>query len=1161
MELSRHSVQITFITLDDKKHSCRPITLSNYVAITVLGRMLPLEAVAVQVHARTLVTVCCVYLPPHDVVSQQDLETLVDQLPTPFILLGDFNGHSTLWGSDVTNSRGRQIERLISNNCLCLLNNDEKTYFHEPTRIFHSLDLAICSPTLLPLLHFTVGSDLCNSDHFPIIVSYADSGGAIQYPPRYLFQRADWGSFMQLADITESMVSTADITEAVQNVVDCLSNAAENTIPKCSPRLRKFRRPWWNEACRDSRREEKRLWNIFRRYPTTENHVAFKRAKALARRIRRRSQRESWINFVSSITSSTSSKQLWKRVKAANGIYHEFSIPVLNTGNVTHSDPLDIANALGHAFAQVSATDSYSPDFVAIKNRSERTPLRFTARNTLPYNSEFRMFELETALIRAHDTSPGPDGITYNMLRHLNTTSLSHLLILFNRIWTEQKYPSQWHEATVIPILKPGKDPSNPLHYRPIALTSCLCKTFERMVNARLVFELEKQGCISSLQSGFRRGRSTFDNLVLLETQIRNAFVKRNYLVSIFFDIEKAYDRAWRYGILLALFNFGFRGNLPIFLKNFLSYRTFRVRVGNFYSNHFIQAEGVPQGSVLSVTLFIVHLSQILHHLPSSVHGNLYVDDLQISCQGSNMNFIERQLQNAVNKLVAWCNNNGHSISPEKSRCVHFCRKRNVHLDPVIHVQNVAIPVVDDIRFLGVIFDRKLTFLPHILHLRRRCERSLNILKVLSRTSWGADRTSLLRIYQAVVLSRIDYGCMVYGSARATVLRRLDTIHHSALRICSGAFGTSPVESLYVICHQLPLHLRRQKISALYFFRAQSVPKHPISQLTLPVSLHRLYSARPSHILPFCERAKMLLHDSDLNNVTIQSSDFFRFPPWDIPHFSYLNPFSGFDKSSTAPVTFQQLFHYHRYQYSCFIPIFTDGSKSDGHVGCGVVFPSDTMSYRLHNCCSVFTAELVAIFCALQEISPSSQRNFIIYTDSMSALETLSHYDTQMHPVGLEILSILQFLRNKSFNIIFCWVPSHVGISGNETADAIAKFASAVLPRALPYVDVKKFFVSHLFSLWQQKWDLLTNNKLHSVKPSIGLWPSLPIRQVDVKLSRLRIGHTRFTHKYLIFGERAPVCPTCHQNFTVHHILIECPSFNSHRVDHFHSSSVTLQDL
>ncbi|GBN18768.1 hypothetical protein AVEN_39699-1 [Araneus ventricosus] len=90
------------------------ILTSNLYPSTPLSLHTSLQAVAIQVHARTLVTVCCVYLPPHDVVSQQDLETLVDQLPTPFILLGDFNGHSTLWCSDVTNSRGRQIERLIS---------------------------------------------------------------------------------------------------------------------------------------------------------------------------------------------------------------------------------------------------------------------------------------------------------------------------------------------------------------------------------------------------------------------------------------------------------------------------------------------------------------------------------------------------------------------------------------------------------------------------------------------------------------------------------------------------------------------------------------------------------------------------------------------------------------------------------------------------------------------------------------------------------------------------------------------------------------------------------------------------------------------------------------------------------------------------------------
>ncbi|GFV06930.1 hypothetical protein TNCV_2916901 [Trichonephila clavipes] len=141
---------------------------SNLFPSNVVTLHTSLQAVAVRIHVHSLVTVCCVYLPPNDVVPQVDLNHLVSQLPAPFILLGDFNGHSPLWGHDVTNSRGRQIEQLISDHCLCLLNNDEKTYFHAPTRTFHSLDLAICSPTLLPMLNFEVANDLHNSDHFPL---------------------------------------------------------------------------------------------------------------------------------------------------------------------------------------------------------------------------------------------------------------------------------------------------------------------------------------------------------------------------------------------------------------------------------------------------------------------------------------------------------------------------------------------------------------------------------------------------------------------------------------------------------------------------------------------------------------------------------------------------------------------------------------------------------------------------------------------------------------------------------------------------------------------------------------------------------------------------------------------------------------------------------
>ncbi|XP_055953302.1 uncharacterized protein LOC129989022 [Argiope bruennichi] len=510
------------------------------------------------------------------------------------------------------------------------------------------------------------------------------------------------------------------------------------------------------------------------------------------------------------------------------------------------------------------------------------------------------------------------------------------------------------------------------------------------------------------------------------------------------------------------------------------------------------------------------------------------------------MHLIERQLQNAINKLVTWCDENGHTISPEKSRCLHFCRKRSFHSEPNIYIRSHAIPVVDEIRFLGVVFDRKLTFIPDVLYLRRKCERTLNILKVLSRTSWGADRASLIRIYEAVILSRIDYGCMVYGSARPSVLRRLDTIHHSALRICSGAFRTSPIESLYNICYQLPLYLRRKKIAALYYFRTQSLPKHPISELTLPVGLGRIYDVRSSCIPPFSVRLKKLLQDSDFN-LTIMSTNVFCFAPWDNPEFSFLNPFSGYDKSTTASVVFQQIFLYHRCEYSSFIPVFTDGSKSDGHVGFGIVLPSGTLSYRLHTCSSVFTAELMAISSALHEISMSTYRSFIIYTDSMSALETLSHPDNQMHPVALEILNSLVLLRNKTFNILFCWVPSHSGISGNEAADCAAKAASSFLSQNIPYCDAKKFFLCHLYSTWQANWNEQIDNKLHTIISLIGLWPVLPVRGLDVKLTRLRIGHTRLTHKHLICGERKPMCPTCSTDFSVKHVLTECPDFKFHR--------------
>ena len=133
------------------------------------------------------------------------------------------------------------------------------------------------------------------------------------------------------------------------------------------------------------------------------------------------------------------------------------------------------------------------------------------------------------------------------MLKHLPETALDTLLHIFNGICITGVFPESWRLATIIPIPKPGKDHAEPTNYRPIALTSCLCKTLERMTNKRHVWYLESNNLITKFQSGFRAERSTNDNLVILETFIRDAFIKREHVVAVFFDLEKAYDTTWRY--------------------------------------------------------------------------------------------------------------------------------------------------------------------------------------------------------------------------------------------------------------------------------------------------------------------------------------------------------------------------------------------------------------------------------------------------------------------------------------------------------------------------------------------------------------------------------------------------------------------------------------
>ncbi|GFW42700.1 putative RNA-directed DNA polymerase from transposon X-element [Trichonephila clavipes] len=156
------------------------------------------------------------------------------------------------------NTRGRHIEHVLFYQCLCLLNHEEPTYFHEPTRSFHTLDLAICSPSLLPHLNLSVKKDLYNSDNFPVILSHGYDTGGKTFPPTYSYSSADWALFTQLAVRCDSMVKTECVDTAIQEFTDVLIAAADLSIPKISSHSFQLYKPWWNTDCQTAYKNQRK---------------------------------------------------------------------------------------------------------------------------------------------------------------------------------------------------------------------------------------------------------------------------------------------------------------------------------------------------------------------------------------------------------------------------------------------------------------------------------------------------------------------------------------------------------------------------------------------------------------------------------------------------------------------------------------------------------------------------------------------------------------------------------------------------------------------------------------------------------------------------------------------------------------------------------------
>ena len=976
------------------------------------------------------------------------------------------------------------------------------------------------------------------SDHFPIIIKRPGQNTYPTGPRRYNFSRANWKEYMNC-----TILKTPEPATCPNKRVAVLENTMNAAAEKCIPSVnmdpnQQPKIPWWNGLCDDAKREKKRASKRYYRTKLQTDWFEYQKCRARLRQVIRQARRQTWKAYVSTINTETTTAEIWKKVKKISGRYKAHNLPVLENEQQTRtSDPQKVAEILSDSLAKYLNGSLYSEEFQRIRTLALNEELNFSSANDEYYNQPLTMQEFRTSLKECSETSPGEDNISYSMIKNSHPTTLCYLLDTFNEVWKSGTLPDAWRRAIKISIKKSGKTGFDPKHYRPISLTCCMCKLMERIVAKRLSWLIEKNNILSPHQYGFRKGRSTLDPLLKLEHDIKDAFTRKHMVLAVFFDLEKAYDTTWKRGILNKLHTAGIRGHLPSFIANFLSKRTFKVRIGKNLSQPREQMEGVPQGSVLACLCFALALNGLKDAMPPDIQYSIYVDDLVIYCEGGYIPSLERRIQHATNTISSWMTKHGYRFSVEKTKIMLF-RSRGKRDDPQITLYGSPIMVADELKYLGLTLDPRLTWTSHIRNLKRICQPAISVLSCLSHLTWGACRETLRYIYQTIVLPKINYGAQIYGSTPNKKLKALEPIQNKCLRLISGAFRSSPTQSLQADTNVMPLERQRDLHIGELFFRLLRNPDSPTSDTILKARTAEENWA-------FTKASKLLIEEANLQSIIIQPSNCENFPPWAItlPNICQrqsMNEDCPFDRGKA------QNFLEHLTSHQNTTPVYTDGSKSTEGVGSAVVLPTLGMSntVSLPKAASIFTAEAYAIILSLEMIQKLPPREYTIFSDSKSVLQALEQYSPKNNMIRNAQDYIHHIQNNLKSKINLCWTPAHVGIKGNEQADAMAKQAKTLPIKNvyIPYSDIKPIIKQTVLKRWQQTWDEQRQNKLHMIKPTLKKWESSSQkrRKDEVALCRLRIGHCNFTHIHLMTKQLPPQC--CGETQTTMHALVECPA-------------------
>lgn len=365
-----------------------------------------------------------------------------------------------------------------------------------------------------------------------------------------------------------------------------------------------------------------------------------------------------------------------------------------------------------------------------------------------------------------------------------------------------------------------GKKEKNKV--RPITLSSCVGKVLERMINERLMWVAEREGWFDRYQNGFRRGKSCIDNLTRLTVDIHTSKQTNENLIVAFLDVKSAYDNV-RTSILCDILK---KKKCPSLIINYISV-WMRDRVTKFilgddkYETRIVN-KGLPQGGVLSPSLYNIYTSEISRYVRKNIKMIQYADDIAVYTINPNVEEGKIGLEIAIKKIDKRLNKLGLELESTKTNLMVFNNRRDRDNKITIGIKGKRIGNVRSARFLGIVFDSKIAFNRQLTQVVEKTTKAINIMRYVCRVTWGMETNTALLIYKAYVRSILEYGLFVYYPKDEKGRERLEKIQNKGLRIAMGYRNSTPINVMTAEAKILKVEDRAGLLARNYWTRITS---------------------------------------------------------------------------------------------------------------------------------------------------------------------------------------------------------------------------------------------------------------------------------------------------------------------------------------------------